>query len=600
LLGLRINIWPWQFDFEEIEELLDKYVDSIERTPRLANMLKARISSSQIQGLHFRLEAGFSFSQALSEVLAVALHGVPKVQMYISAILSDASAMADVSKSELARRKAQSKKDKQGPKVTANKPGKVPQATRQQNSPRPVVAPKSNNMEVASVLAAMIDPDDSDAFRLPGGAPTFVNKLRRKVQVQSPPAGAPMQVNAGFAVIRRDPRLASVHYEYKGTGQSSTYALRSQSNPATLRGAASAFIPVALAENTAGYDRHDSKMIPVVYRDGLARIWFQHEQANASQIVFGGLTISTAYSGVISWVLNGINLTDNINFTTDASGNATLTLGAFDRMGYVAISLNAAIAAATISLVDNSKNIFRHLPLPELFSSALDVDNMRVNAASAMLSDRSSILITQGNCLSYQAGGGEDWSSLLELNPNTNLSIDPYGLAARSQKPFTAPYKEGRYIPLKPVDNPFESVMLEMFDGGVPASVSPIVMSQQTDYLYVAFNVGSVDGGGSNAAEYTMVWDVEGETDSQWFENEIPHIHPDVIKEARYIFSQQICNFGNPGHLSKIWGWVKRNAPKVLNAIEGASAFLPPQYAAPVAMGARVGRGALGFINSLN
>jgi len=411
-----------------------------------------------------------------------------------------------------------------------------------------------------------------------------------------------MQVNAGFAVIRRDPRLASIHFEYKGTGQSSTYNLRSQANPPVLKAVAGAVIPVAIADNTAGYDRHDSKMIPVVYRDGAARVWFQHEQANPSQIVMTGLAASATYSFNLNWVLNGVSLSDTLAVTADGSGNGTITLGAFDRMGYITLSLNAGttLTTLTVALVDNSKNIFRHLPLPELFSSALDVDNMRVNAASAMLSDRSSILITQGNALSYQAGGGEDWSSLLELNPNTNLSIDPYGLAARSQKPFTAPYKEGRYIPLKPVDNPYEQVMLEMFDGGVPASVSPINMSQQTDYLYVAFNVGSVDGGGSNAAEYTMVWDVEGETDSQWFENEIPHIHPDVIKEARYIFSQQICNFGNPGHLSKIWGWVKRNAPKVLNAIEGASAFLPPQYAAPVAMGARVGRGALGFINSLN
>jgi len=320
-----------------------------------------------------------------------------------------------------------------------------------------------------------------------------------------------------------------------------------------------------------------------------------------SSITLGGLAVSQSYSLTVNWLLNGTIVEDVLTGVSDVSGNLNLPFGAINRMGYVSLSLSLTVASGlTIVLNDNSLNVIRHMIAPELTLSALDADNIRVNTASLMLSDRTSDLISQGNAISYQAGGGEDWSSLLQLAPNTNLSIDPYGLAARSQKPFTDAYKNGRYIPLKTVSNPQEKVMLECFDGGNVATVSPIIMADQCDYLYVGFNVGLIASGGNPAAEYTMVWGVEGESESQWKQAEVPTMHPDILKEAEYIFSQQVCNFGNPGHLKKIWEWVKRNAPKVLAAVDKASMYLPAQYQPFVGAGTTGARAALDLIKSLN
>lgn len=116
LLGLRICLWPWRDDFMEVEELIDRFVSTVERHPRLDNLLKARIPEQQIIDLHTRLEAigaGFDgFFPALTNTLTQ--HGDGVRDLIISAIreVSGLTAMATNNAKELARRKAQSKKDK--------------------------------------------------------------------------------------------------------------------------------------------------------------------------------------------------------------------------------------------------------------------------------------------------------------------------------------------------------------------------------------------------------------------------------------------------------------------------------------------------------
>jgi hypothetical protein len=114
LLGLRINLWPWKYEFDELELLLDKYISSLTSTPRIRNMLKARISEQQIMGLHFRFE----------EVILTTLGEMQELEYcvrdsIISAIFEASSQMAGKHTQEMARRLAQSKKDK---KMQAAKP----------------------------------------------------------------------------------------------------------------------------------------------------------------------------------------------------------------------------------------------------------------------------------------------------------------------------------------------------------------------------------------------------------------------------------------------------------------------------------------------
>jgi len=57
LLGLRICLWPWEFEFQMIEERIDRFLSGIVKTPRIRDILGARISSLQICDLHFRWES---------------------------------------------------------------------------------------------------------------------------------------------------------------------------------------------------------------------------------------------------------------------------------------------------------------------------------------------------------------------------------------------------------------------------------------------------------------------------------------------------------------------------------------------------------------
>jgi len=601
-IGLRIVLWPWHWEFEKLEETIDAFLEGKSRGGLIGDILRARIPVSKIFELNVgKEEVLFSslFDKSVPDSIISAISLVcGQLQLPLSDLNFQSmsnNAKNKISKEEKNRRKEQSKRDK-------SKPPKQGRSTQASVPPRRVqegflVEAKTTLHGAKEVLQAMIDPDHSEPFRLPGGAPTFVNKIRQKTNLMPPPSSSGcMQTNAGMAVLRRDPRLASIIYEYKASGQESNYAIDS-SNPSSLNAITLGnYIVPAIGRNVSGWARHDYVMVPVFYKDAIRRLWFQNESANPSQLAFTGLAVTTLYTFEINWLCDGKIVIDIVSGTSDSGGALTITLGANNRTGYMALrptgGTNTA-AQVAISLIDKSKNCFAHKALPGLIVSASDSDNMRVNAASIMLSDRTNAFISQGNCLAYQAGGGEDWTSVLDLKVDTPQSLDPYKLAEVSQKPFTGVYKKGRYLPLKPAANPQEDVMIELFDDGEMTSISPVDMSLQTDYLYVAYNVGELPDGAQPRAEWTLVWDIEGETESQWKDSEIPTTHPDVIKEARYIFSQQVCDFENPSHLSKIWDWVKRNAPKVLRLTDAIIPALPPQYQAPAMFASNTAKGLL-------
>jgi hypothetical protein len=57
LLGLRIVMWPWEYEFLMLEGRIDSYLGTIILTPRIRDILGARISDAQIADLHFRWES---------------------------------------------------------------------------------------------------------------------------------------------------------------------------------------------------------------------------------------------------------------------------------------------------------------------------------------------------------------------------------------------------------------------------------------------------------------------------------------------------------------------------------------------------------------
>jgi len=99
LLGLRLCLWPWKIDFDEVEERLDNYLGVIAMTPSIRSMLQARLSERQICDLHFRVEGGgYVFPSALVyTVLGEIISGISL--NYIVSVFEYASENAETNSS---------------------------------------------------------------------------------------------------------------------------------------------------------------------------------------------------------------------------------------------------------------------------------------------------------------------------------------------------------------------------------------------------------------------------------------------------------------------------------------------------------------------
>ena len=144
-IGLRIGLWPFAADFADLEERIDKYLRTIELTPRVLTILKARISEDRIVDLHLRLEGGLSFFQSLIEDNGVR-------DSIISSIKLGECNMA-LSKAEIARRAAQSAKDKK--QAAKHKPvakKMVQEINSGGKSEKSVAAPAAKGFETATTF----------------------------------------------------------------------------------------------------------------------------------------------------------------------------------------------------------------------------------------------------------------------------------------------------------------------------------------------------------------------------------------------------------------------------------------------------------------
>lgn len=63
LLGIRLCLWPWRFEFLEVDDLIDSFLESMSvKSPLVKQLLKARLTEEHIASIHLSLEGGFCFS----------------------------------------------------------------------------------------------------------------------------------------------------------------------------------------------------------------------------------------------------------------------------------------------------------------------------------------------------------------------------------------------------------------------------------------------------------------------------------------------------------------------------------------------------------
>jgi len=127
LIGLRINLWPWKNDFDDLEELIDDYVSKIELTPKIRNILKARIPESHIVALNFRYEDGFEPVPDMDSFFSVfGRYGVdPEIISAIFEVEPQMGKKTKVTQAEKKRRAHQSAMDKGKSKSKNHKQEKV-------------------------------------------------------------------------------------------------------------------------------------------------------------------------------------------------------------------------------------------------------------------------------------------------------------------------------------------------------------------------------------------------------------------------------------------------------------------------------------------
>lgn len=129
LVGLRMALWPWQIDFEEVDERLTSYLASVVITPNMRAMLSGRLSEMQIARIHLRYESstgGFLFCPFDFFTWYESLIGSSHVKENEDNSQYQ-SAMSQNRKPSLAQRKAQSQRDKaranNGPKSPSQSNG---------------------------------------------------------------------------------------------------------------------------------------------------------------------------------------------------------------------------------------------------------------------------------------------------------------------------------------------------------------------------------------------------------------------------------------------------------------------------------------------
>jgi len=446
--------------------------------------------------------------------------------------------------------------------------------------------------EVLQVVGALIDPDNYPPFRLPdGGRKTFVNSLRNPIALADNGNDvSELTPGSGLGVIFRDPRCASI--TAKGSRGVSQYDAILPNGGTTLLATLpiNTNIPIQILKYVPGTDkRHGDFMLPWVFNDGRPRMWVQSPVGKEAKFVFSGLAASTAYTLNVSWLCAKQVTIDAITVTTSPGGIGTFDCAALGlaRKGYVALTMGTILGpGVSLRITDQSPTGFCHEAAPDFWDEIGSLDAIRVNSMSLMVSDRTNELTTQGDVQSYQCSGGITWDELYGLQSAAG-NVDPYSaITGQTKLCYKGPYKKGKYLPAKSSADLSETKMIQLGDSSNPWDLPPIVVSQQLNFVTVGYNSHVIAG--TLIGEWTYVWHVEGESESQWRDSRSPSMHPNVLTEAKHLLSAQEYDFENVSHLAKIWNIIKGVGKAVLPVAQSMIPMLPPQFQVPAYLGSQV------------
>lgn len=451
--------------------------------------------------------------------------------------------------------------------------------------------------QLKKLLSAFLDPYDSEPQRLAlgGGRPTAVNRLYRKTTAGVPSvttSGDQYVSGATFKAVFRHPVLSEI--EYLPNAVNLDYQWQFPSGGTIV----SSFPvgetdPIIIATATPNATAAHGLYQPVIRdAEGTTRLWIDVEPLTApgsnSFIELTNLTAGASYTIRFSRLIND-TITD-YDITTGALPGTTfkwfLPLGGSGYWTIQTLNQPALPVGFRVHHVSTCA-VFAHRSLPSLHTNWADINAMRVTAVSALYSDRTSQLITQGNITSAQVGASEHWTTHAGIGPGLCAGgVDPYPVIAAYNGCYSGPYRKGAYRPLKPASlEELNLIPMDTCDANYPPAVD---LDALGDYIVVAVSTGTLTTG--VIAEFTATWHVEFETESQWRDLRAPDIHPRVLEDAQFLLAQANTGMENPLHLASVWNFIKK-AAGVIGTVGGALAPMAGAYAPAVRMGSALATG---------
>jgi hypothetical protein len=240
----------------------------------------------------------------------------------------------------------------------------------------------------------------------------------------------------------------------------------------------------------------------------------------------------------------------------------------FSGVGSV-ITTNFIVSAnPSTSVSAASTTVYAHRALPEIEANFSSMSDVKINGLSAMFTNTSQALTRQGEFAGLQVNENKIWQDHAFYSKINGLAGVKFTKA-----------DEGMYGFIKPTSPSDMADFLGEFETFNVASIDPanfrstgpaglsdgaFIMPPNKPYIVMC---GIQSASVSRTGVYTMAWQIEYKTLSQWRELAIPETSIQSIEVGVRALASMPQWHKNDFHLDDVWNWLKDAAGTVVNGI---------------------------------
>lgn len=565
-LGLRIMLWPWEIEFQLLEDEIDKFLLMTSRTDRINEILRARISDLHIALLHLRLEGSFFTDQDPDEVFKEVfrlIKGVHTGNSYSNLLQSkqtmtngptetvtittfpggkDGSSNPATKQQRSARRaeKRRAKKAKQKADnaniVNNSRSGGIRQSAPGGLGGYPTRA------QLTRFAASMVWPAQNGipAVRYSDPTQTTPTALGRPwTQTEAPWGSADEEQVLSFQIFRSILRAYTLDYPYNtkdylyyvyGTDSAAFSSNPPKTNPTLVippQDSQDYHAAYAVADSNPVYlQPHGEKVFPGFPgrpSRGVRFFWME-----PGTVITGSMQLSTIGTPVIDVYLVRWSFADSfedqqlgsytLNGTTPVPFTITLPSASSEPAGWYGLKFyNTTTAVQTVTVMWNfggNGPVLGQNCLPFVNSRLEELEQYRVISIAGRYENTAAPNFRAGKVAVYQVPAQQD---------NVQF-IRNYTKVATASGAWSEEATEGSYGWLRPVDKPKETTMLtecRIENGNVYDSFWDLELPTQYKAFSVKVPSQTDTGGNPKSGVWWLYANVEYITESPWPEKTI-------------------------------------------------------------------------------